>query len=98
MNTYESVLIVPGNLSQEETQGLADEFKSLFINCGVSEIELTKLEKRRFAHPVKKREDGYYIIFRFLASSETLRKIEESLRHNEKILRISFLKGAEAVK
>uniref|UniRef100_A0A7C3UZL3 Small ribosomal subunit protein bS6 n=1 Tax=candidate division WOR-3 bacterium TaxID=2052148 RepID=A0A7C3UZL3_UNCW3 len=92
MNTYESVLIVPGNLSQEETQVLADEFKNLFINCGVSEIELAKLEKKRFAHPIKKWEDGYYIILRFLAKSETLKRIEENLRHNEKILRSSFLR------
>ncbi|MEO0098711.1 MAG: 30S ribosomal protein S6 [candidate division WOR-3 bacterium] len=98
MNVYESVLIVSGKLSQETVEELANEFKNLFLTCGVQEPEITKIEKKRFAHPIRKIDEGYYLFIRFSALPESLKKIEENLRHNEKILRSAFLKVEGALK
>lgn len=92
MNTYESVIIVPSNLSQEELEGLTNELKTLFASCGTQEPELVKLEKKRFSHPIKKKRDGYYIILRFKSHPEVLEKIQGSIRHKETILRSGFFK------
>ncbi len=98
MNIYESVLIVPGSLSEETVQEFAAEIKNLFINCGAQEPEIIKLEKKHLAHPIKKIDEGYYIFIRFSAPPDSLKKISENLRHNEKILRSAFLKMEEMLK
>lgn len=97
-NIYESVLIVPGNLSQETVQEFATEIKNLFTTWGAQEPEIIKLEKKHLAHPIKKIDDGYYIFIRFSAPPDSLKKIGENLRHNEKILRSTFLKVEEMLK
>ncbi len=92
MNTYECVIIVPSKFSDEDLTRLTSEFQSLFVSCGTSPPEVVKLEKKRFSHPIKKKKDGYYIILKFGASPEALKRIEENIRHNEMILRSSFLR------
>jgi len=92
MNNYECVLILPGKFSEEQMNNLTNEFKNLFLACGTQEPAIKKIEKKKFSHPIKKQDSGYYLIFQFACHPEALERIKENIRHNEKILRSSFFR------
>jgi small subunit ribosomal protein S6 len=52
---------------------------------------------RRLAYPIKKKNDGFYLILRFTASPETINSIEDILRREEDVLRFLVTGRKEAV-
>ncbi len=52
---------------------------------------------RRLAYPIKKKNDGFYLILRFTASPETIKPIEDILRREEEVLRFLVTGRKEAV-
>ncbi|MEZ5215192.1 MAG: 30S ribosomal protein S6 [Ilumatobacteraceae bacterium] len=101
MRAYELMVILDGDLEDPEAQGWMKT-----ITNGVTEAGGTihgKPDwwgKRRFAYPIEKKEEGYYVVFELLAEGGALNELERQLRIADNVVRHKLLRlpDSEAAK
>ena len=84
MNNYESVIILSTRATEEETVAFGEKMKNLISGHG----ELTNVEewgKRTLAYEINKQNEGYYILFTFVAKPEFISEYERVLRLDENV-------------
>ncbi|MCG9127869.1 30S ribosomal protein S6 [Candidatus Poribacteria bacterium] len=86
MNHYELMLIITPDQEENEAEALIENVK------GIIEQEATLIHtdfwgKRRLAYPIRKRTDGYYVVFVFECAPAFIAQISQALRVIETILR-----------
>lgn len=85
MNYYE-LSFLTSNLTPEEKKNILKETEEI-IKKFDGKVEEQFIEKKRFAYPVKKHNEGFLVIFSFHLLSENVEKIKKELHKNEKVLR-----------
>ena len=91
MNNYETVIILSANAPEEATVAFGEKMKELISANG----ELTKVEewgKKTLAYEIKKKKEGYYILFTFVAKPEFIAEFERILRLDEIVLKHMVIK------
>lgn len=84
---YESVVIINAALEDDQIEASINRAE-VSIKTNGGEIEDTdKWGRKRLAYPINKSKSGFYIIFRFTAPTESIKKIERDLRLDETIIR-----------
>ena len=61
---YELMFILNPNLSEEETAGLVEKFRTLIENNGTVD-ELQEMGKRKLAYEINYLSEGYYVLVKF---------------------------------
>ena len=84
--TYEAVYIFDSAL---EDQAIADKLAKYHgLLSATGDIEIEHWGRRQLAYPIKKRENGYYIIAKFtLDDVKVLPEFERALKLDEGVLR-----------
>ena len=67
MNKYESMIIINPAVDEEKVNELSTRFTDMINKDGNVE-KVDNLGKRKLAYPVKKNEDGIYVVFYFTAN------------------------------
>ncbi len=84
---YESVVIINASLEDAQVeQTIASIQESITTNGG----EITDTEnwgRKRLAYNINKAKTGYYLITRFTAPTEAIKKFERALRLDENVIR-----------
>ncbi len=84
---YESVVIINASLEDAQVeQTIANIQESITTNGG----EITDTEnwgRKRLAYNINKAKTGYYLITRFTAPTEAIKKFERALRLDENVIR-----------
>ncbi len=91
-NHYESVIII--NAALEDTQ-IEDTIKKIenFISSNGGKItDIEKWGRKRLAYPIKKSKSGFYVIYRFTAPAEMIKKLERTYKLDETIYRFLTIK------
>lgn len=97
MRAYELMIIIDGTLDDAAAQRwAADVPKSVKSAGGSVHGKPDWWGKRRLAYPIKKKEDGYYVVFNLVASPGALDELERSLRISDDILRHKLLRLPDA--
>ena len=89
---YDLNVILDPNLSESQLQTEKD---AITTQIERSEGELIKVDewgKRRLAYPIRKIDDGYYLIYCLRLPSETPKIIETALRQRDKVVRVLVVK------
>ena len=84
---YDLNVILDPNLSESQLQTEKD---AITTQIERSEGELIKVDewgKRRLAYPIRKIDDGYYLIYCLRLPSETPKIIETALRQRDNVMR-----------
>ena len=88
MRAYELMVIINGELDDTAAQAwvktLSDSIKAA---GGTVHGKPDWWGKRRFAYPIEKKEDGYYVVFNLLAEGGALNDFERTLRIADDIVR-----------
>ncbi|MDK2798794.1 MAG: small subunit ribosomal protein [Clostridiales bacterium] len=91
VNKYETIFIINPNLSEEETAGLVEKFKSLIESAG--EVEnVDEWGKRRLAYPINDYNEGYYVMIEFSAEPSLPQELERVYKITDGILRSIVIK------
>ena len=87
INTYETIFICPGEISQEKVETALEKVKSLITRSSgtISTAELWG--RRRLAFPIKRNREGFYVYLIFSASSEIPAQLSRHYRVTDTILR-----------
>jgi small subunit ribosomal protein S6 len=87
LRTYEALFIVSPELEDDAIQAVASAVENTVIGQGGTTVRLDIWGKRRLAYPVKKHNEGCYVLFRFEAESAVLAKLETHFKLTDEIIR-----------
>ena len=86
INKYETIFIIDGTLSEEDTEALVEKFKSLIESAGTIE-EIDVWGKRRLAYPINDLTEGYYVLIQVSSKPEFPLELERIYRITDGLIR-----------
>jgi len=89
MKKYEIVLILDPTIEDSEVDDKFESVLEILRSQGAEIIQDQTLDwgKRKFAYPVKKKDNGIYRVYRFNVETQAIAEIERRLRIVEMVLR-----------
>jgi small subunit ribosomal protein S6 len=92
---YEGLFIFPETLSEEELDQSIETVKEEFEKLGGSLESTTRLGKRSFARPMKKKNAGIYAIIMFRLDGSKINALKHRLKLGTNVFRAQFVKKDE---
>ena len=86
LNPYELLLIITPDYDESEAEALTDQVKGMIENGGTL-LKVDPWGKKRLAYPIRKRSEGYYVLYIFESAPSFVAELSQSLRVIETILR-----------
>ncbi len=84
---YESVVIINATLEDEQVEATISRMQETITTHGGELIDVDKWGRKRLAYPIKKSKSGYYVVFRFSATTDLVATLERNYRLDENIIR-----------
>jgi small subunit ribosomal protein S6 len=82
---YEAVYVFDSQLEDTAINDRLGRFHSLLGNVG--DLQVNHWGRRQLAYPIKRRENGYYVVARFGVDSTVLPEYERAIKLDDGILR-----------
>ncbi len=95
MKSYEGVFILDPDMSSESSKGTVNTIQELILKNGGRVDGLQEWGKKRMAYKIRKKSEGYYVIFNFQMDPKESAKFDQSLRLNDNIIRFLIIKKDE---
>ena len=86
MKPYELLLIITPDHDENEAETLTDQVKGIIENGGTL-LKLDPWGKKRLAYPIRKRSEGYYVLYIFESAPSFVAELNQALHVIESILR-----------
>ena len=86
MKPYELLLIITPDHDENEAEALTNQVKSIIENSGTL-LKVDPWGKKRLAYPIRKRSEGYYVLYIFESAPSFVAELNQSLHVIEAILR-----------
>jgi small subunit ribosomal protein S6 len=92
---YEGLFIFPETLSEEELDQAVDAVKAELEKLDGSVESSTRMGKRSFARPMKKKKAGNYVIIMFRIDGLKIPALKHRLKLSTNVFRAQFVKKEE---
>ena len=93
MRNYEIMFILSTPLTDEEKQAGVKLVEDTLAKAGAVEIKTEVWGERKLAYPIKKKENGYYVLTLFQMDGTGLTEVEAKLNITESILKYMIVKN-----
>ena len=93
MKNYEIMFILSTQLTDEEKQAKVKFVEETLVKSEAAEIKTEVWGERKLAYPIKKKENGYYVLTTFQADGTQFTEIEAKLNINESLLKYMIVKN-----
>ncbi len=89
MRSYEFMLVVDPRVPDEEVTTLVDEYQQMLVAGGGQVLKVDHWGRRRLAYPIRKLNEGKYVLVYFSLDGEhnPIPEVERRLNQNDKVLR-----------
>ncbi len=84
--SYETLFVVNGNLSEEDSKTLVEKFVNL-VKENAADVDVNEWGKRRLAYPINYITEGYYVLVSFKSEPNFPLVLERGFGITEGILR-----------
>jgi small subunit ribosomal protein S6 len=84
---YETTFIVNASLDDHQIDGVIEKVKEVITKHAGEIRELVKWGRKRFTYPIRKKNNGFYVVIEFMASGDLVAKLERHYFLDENILR-----------
>ncbi len=91
MRNYEGVFIIDPDISTESSKGVVSQLQELISKNGGRVEGVQEWGKKRMAYKIKKRQEGHYVLLNFQLDTQQTKKLEQSLRLNDQLLRFLLI-------
>lgn len=89
---YDLNVILEPQLNETQLQAEKDAITAQVERASGVIVELDEWGTRRLAYPIRKFNEGYYLIYRLQLSGTTPKTIEASLRLRDNVMRVLVVK------
>ena len=93
MKNYEIMFILSTQLTDEEKQAKVKFVEETLAKSEAAEIKTEVWGERKLAYPIKKKENGYYVLTTFKIDGIKLAEVEARLNIEESILKYMIVKN-----
>lgn len=87
MSQYQLLYIIDKDLDEEAKQAQIDKYNQLIESLGGTVDTTDKWGNRKFAYPIDKKNEGYYVLVKFTAGADAPAEIERQMRISDDIVR-----------
>jgi small subunit ribosomal protein S6 len=84
---YESTFIVNAALDDAQIDAVIEKAKDVIAKNGGELRDIAKWGRKRFAYPIKKKNNGFYVVTEFSATGDLVAKLERHFQLDENIIR-----------
>ena len=84
---YESVIIINATLEDVQVETEIEKIKDFILKNGGEMRALEKWGRRRLAYAIKKKNNGFYVLYEFKAPGDIVAKLERQYLLNENVIR-----------
>lgn len=92
---YEACILFDPELDQKGLEEEVNNVSQILVSSGANIVHRELWGRRTLMYSVKKKNEGYYYLFYFESPLEVLKKIDNDLKHREKVLRTLILSRKE---
>jgi small subunit ribosomal protein S6 len=85
--TYEVMYIVDPDASDENIGKLNETIGQLIEKEGGTIVRIDDVGRRKMAYPIKKKTEGYYVLYEVEGSGQEIAELERRMRVNDLIIR-----------
>lgn len=93
MKNYEIMFILSTQLTEEEKKENIELVEEILTKAGAVELKTEIWGDRKLAYPVKKKENGYYVLTLFQIDGTKLTEVEAKLNITESVLKYIIVKN-----
>ena len=93
MKDYEIMFILSTQLTDEEKKANIELVETTLTKAGAVELKTEVLGEKKLAYPIKKKENGYYVLTLFQIDGTKLTEVEAKLNITEAILKYMIVKN-----
>ena len=99
MREYETTFVLAPTLSEEEVEETVTSFTGVAEEKGAKVVNVDNWGKRRLAFPVKKHEDGFYVVLTLQEETvEAVTELERRFKVNDSVIRFLSIRVDEELK
>jgi len=95
MRTYEMVVVLRADLSDEDRTSQLDTIQGWVKNNGGNIAKVDTWGRRRLAYEINNQRDGHYTLFTTELPAQAPAELERSLRISENVLRFLITRAGE---
>ena len=92
MRQYEMMVILDPEVDERTVKPSLDKYLAVITGDNGTVDNLDVWGRRRLAFPIKKKNDGIYVVLNFTSTPATAKELERQLGLNESILRLKLLR------
>lgn len=90
-NIYETTFIVNAGLDDPQIDTIIDKMQEGIVKHNGEIMELAKWGRKRFAYPIKKKNNGFYVVCEFKAPGDVVARLERFFLLEENIIRFLII-------
>ena len=98
MRLYDIVMLVTPDLSEEETQKVAGEFRKILADGGAEIVKEEPWGRRRLAFTIGRKREAHYHYFQVNAEPRLIAEAERRMKLSDQILRHLAVRADEELK
>jgi small subunit ribosomal protein S6 len=98
MRKYEIIFIVQPEATEEEVDKLIGQMEGVVNGAGGKLEKVDKMGRRRLAYRISRHREGFYVLFTFEGSGETVREFERRLRVTDTVIKFLTVRTDEELK
>ncbi|MCG8323577.1 MAG: 30S ribosomal protein S6 [Cytophagales bacterium] len=87
LKNYETVFILTPVLSEAQMKDAVDKFEKVLKDQKAEMINVEQWGLRKLAYPIQHKSTGFYGLFEYKATPQTIAKLETEFRRDEKVMR-----------
>lgn len=87
MKQYEETIVFDGTLENEQINAEVKKVEEIIQSHGGTISDVNRWGRKKMAYPIRKKEQGYYVVVTFEAKGESVVGIEHEYEMIEPILR-----------
>lgn len=93
MDTYELTIILPSDYTQAKRDRVLKAIEKEIEELGGKVEDMKEWGKKQFVHPVEKKTEGVYVLYKLSLSSTKVPNLSRALNLQEDLLRYLLVKG-----
>ncbi len=98
MAKYEMMFITRPDIPEEELDKLIAQMEGVISSAGGKTEKVDKMGRRRLAYYIQKQREGFYLLFTFEGTGDTVREFERRLKVSDTVIKYMSVRADEHLK